>query len=211
MGGLIDLTGQRFGRLTVIERAENAGNGAVRFVCQCDCGRRVAVRSDALRNGTTKSCGCLISESTTSRNVTHKLSRTRLYRTWAGMKQRCYNPKASHYRHYGGRGIKICDEWLYDFRSFYDWAMGNGYQENLSIDRIDNDKGYYPENCRWVPMSVQLGNRSNSLHITVNGQTKELKEWCKQFGVKYHKAYIRIRRDRWTPEEALGLIPRKKS
>ena len=159
MAKLIDLTGQRFGRLTVVERTGTSKNGNALWACRCDCGNVAVVRGASLKNGITRSCGCLIAESTKDRNTTHGLRKTRLYHVWANMKDRCLNPNTPSYSYYGGRGITICDEWRDDFQAFYDWAMANGHRDDLSIDRIDNDKGYNPDNCRWATHSEQMHNR----------------------------------------------------
>ena len=163
MSGLIDLSGQRFGRLTVIERAEDyvspGGKHNTRWCCTCDCGNTTLVCGWQLRTGDTKSCGCIHSEQVTSRNLIHGKRNTRLYEIWRGMKARCGNPQNSHFKYYGARGIAVCEEWLHNFQSFYDWAMSHGYKDNLTIDRIDNDKGYSPENCRWVTNLEQQRNK----------------------------------------------------
>ena len=169
MGKLIDLTGQRFGRLTVIERAGKDYIGQAMWRCRCDCGNVTVVAGGNLRTGNTKSCGCYGHELTIGgyRSRTHGGTcdggkRTRLYRIWRAMKTRCYNLNAQNYKDYGGRGITICPEWLHDFVAFRDWALSHGYRDDLSIDRIDNDKGYSPDNCRWATAKEQRANqRSN--------------------------------------------------
>ena len=168
MSKVVDLTGQRFGRLTVIERYGSNKDGQATWLCQCDCGNQPVVRGGKLRSGHTTSCGCLFVEKRfKGNNMRHGKSHTRLFYVWHDMKRRCYYPKYEHYDRYGGRGISVCDAWLHDFQAFYDWAIANGYDENAprgkcTIDRIDNDKGYSPDNCRWVDAKAQADNRSNS-------------------------------------------------
>ncbi len=163
----IDLTGQRFGSLTVIQKDEsrNYKSGCTAWLCICDCGEQKIARSDKLRNGKTKSCGCLVAELFhPSKTRLFHPSKTRLYYVWNGMKARCNSVNNPNYPNYGARGITVCDEWKNNFQAFYEWAIVNGYDENAprgqcTIDRIDNDKGYSPDNCRWVDMNVQNRNR----------------------------------------------------
>lgn len=160
---LEDLTDRKFGQLQVIERAENGSDGSTRYRCRCDCGGEKIVRAKHLKSGAIDNCGCLhakrVQETKLRSGRAHGGSDTRLYRIWEGMKARCYNPNRERYPDYGGRGITICDEWLHDFGAFRDWAMANGYRDDLSIDRKDNDKGYSPENCRWQTVEQQNNNR----------------------------------------------------
>ncbi len=155
---LIDLTGQRFGRLTVLQRAETI-NKRTRWLCRCDCGEEIIVEAYNLKTGHTQSCGCFQKEAASSANTTHGMRNTRLYRIWSCMHNRCYQKSYHAYNHYGGRGITICAEWLHDFQAFHDWAIENGYKDNLSIDRIDNNKGYSPDNCRWATQKEQNKNK----------------------------------------------------
>lgn len=147
MSKLIDLTGERFGRWTVIKRGENK-NKAVRWVCICSCdkSKTVLVNSSSLIRGFSLSCGCLNIEST----KTHGMSNERVYKIFKGMKGRCYNKNNPGYKDWGGRGVKICEEWINNPKAFIDWALKNGYKDDLEIDRIDNDGNYEPDNCRFV-------------------------------------------------------------
>lgn len=151
-----DLTGQRFGRLTVVKKAPNI-EGRTAWECLCDCGNTCVSRTQYLIQGTKKSCGCLKHENKAT--LTHGKSKERIHKEWRGILHRCKNPSASHWENYGGRGITVCDEWKTDFMAFYNWSMGNGYTDDLTLDRIDNDKGYSPDNCRWVTHMENCHNR----------------------------------------------------
>ena len=199
----VDLTGQRFGRLTVIKRVENDGE-KVMWLCRCDCGNETTVFSGYLRNGDTKSCGCLSKDKLRERRFKQKKTRkTRLYNIWIHIKHRT-SGKANEKRTkkwYTDKNIKMCEEWS-DFRNFRDWANENGYDDSLTIDRIDGDKGYSPENSRWVDWKTQTRNKSNNINITRNGETKCLKDWCTELGLKYKSICQRIARG-WDKEKAL--------
>ena len=192
-----DLTGKKFGKLEVIG-VHDTGSRKTYYVCQCDCGNVKVVRADALISGATKSCGCIKKEqdkANLTANHSHKMSGTRIYETWQDMKRRCYNKQNARYDRYGGRGITVCDEWLNNFQSFYDWAISNGYSDDLTIDRIDNDGNYEPSNCRWSTAKEQCNNRGSNINITIGNATKSLMCWCEIFNVDYKKVYARYKRN----------------
>ncbi len=164
-----DLTGQRFGRLVVLEFVPTEDKYSY-WKCRCDCGNIITVRNSHILSGHTNSCGCLQKQKLRERLTTHNLTDTRLYRIWHNMKQRCYNYNHNSYNSYGGRGIKICDTWIDDFQAFYEWAMSNGYKDNLSIDRIDNNGDYEPSNCRWTDKVIQSRNKRTNTIVKYKGK-----------------------------------------
>ena len=170
MPRLIDLTGQRFGRLTVIRRAEDyispKGHARAQWLCQCSCGNKTVVIGNDLRRQRTKSCGCYLSESSTDRATKHDKAYSRLYINWKGMKQRCNNPNHKGYKDYGGRGIKVFEDWEEDFQAFYDYVskLEHFNEDGYTLDRIDNDKGYEPGNIRWATYSEQRMNQRRQKH-----------------------------------------------
>ena len=167
MENLTLLTGKKFGRLTITEVLEPRKHRKCIVVCECGTKKEVFIGS--LKQGLTKSCGCLLKEGT---HKTHGMSNTRLGHILENIVQRCYNPKKNTYKDYGGRGIIICDEWLNDRGAFYKWAKENGYSDNLEIDRINNNGIYEPNNCRWVTRVANMNNRRNTLYVKINGRSK---------------------------------------
>lgn len=197
---LIDLTGQKFGRLTALYKLHNYHNRRVYWLCVCECGNLIEVSGTNLKTKQVTSCDCLRKEITRSTHKTHDKYKSRLYKIWQDMKCRCND--ITH-KYYGGRGIAVCDEWKNDFQAFYDWSMANGYNDNLTIDRVDVNGNYEPNNCRWANAKQQARNRSNTKYITYKGDTKTLAEWCDTLNINYFTAYHRIYKYGWSIERAL--------
>jgi hypothetical protein len=211
MSKFIDLTGQRFGRLTVLG-LHHSNNGAY-WLCKCECGRESVVRGANLRRGATKSCGCGSVEQAKKncekcRCDGHQMSKTRIYEIWKNMKRRCYASNNKRYANYGGRGVKVCDEWLHDFPAFYDWAVANGYSDDLTIDRTDVNGNYEPSNCRWATRKEQANNQTRNHYITYKGETKTLKQWSETFGIPYGTFQHRVQRG-WSMERIVETPVRR--
>lgn len=175
-----DLTNKIFGKLTVINRVlPNDKWNSSKWNCRCECGNYKVITLHGLSKGT-KSCGCLHKQSIS----THGLCSTRLYKTWESMKARCNSPRTTKYSYYGGRGITVCDKWSNNFMVFHDWALNNGYTDKLTIDRKDSNGNYEPANCKWSSRTEQQRNKRNSVYIEINGITKHLLEWAKEYNLK---------------------------
>lgn len=201
MGKFVDLTGQRFGRLIVVRRVGSDKSKHSRWLCKCDCGNEKIISSSGFRN--TKSCGCLAKEIIRNRMTKHNMYGSRINRIWQRIKTRCNNSNVENYKYYGGRGIKICDEWLdkeNGFINFYNWAMDNGYKEDLTIDRIDVNGDYEPNNCRWVTNSEQQNNKRNNHIIEYYGQKYTISQLSKYLGVNTATLRNRIMQN-WKQEE----------
>lgn len=209
-----DLTGQKFGRLTVLERTDDyispKGDRTIQWLCLCECGNKRKVQSSHLKDGHTKSCGCLNKDILSNTASTHRDSETLLYKVYQNMKQRCVNPKNQRYKFYGGKGITVCKEWDDDYLEFKKWALDNGYKQGLSIDRIDINLGYEPSNCRWAEYKVQNNNRSNNHYITHNNVTKTIAEWAYEYDLSYHVLLWRIHKG-WDINRALTTPTRQKN
>ena len=208
MGQFIDLTGHQFGRLTVIQRSCSTRNG-VKWECRCTCGRTTVVIGASLRKGLTKSCGCYHSDAVKESaqkvglaNRKHGMSQDRIHNIWSGMKQRCQDERSTDFNRYGGRGITVCPEWRESFEAFHDWSMANGYQDNLSLDRKDNDGPYSPENCRWATAKEQGNNKGNNRILEFNGESKSMQQWANETGISRGTIDARIRSG-WSVERAL--------
>ena len=206
-GKFQDLTGQKFCRLTVIERANDyvypSGRHRAQWLCKCDCGNETIVKANDLKGGHTNSCGCLNKEKTKERSTKHRMSHSRIYNAWSHMKQRCLDKNSNDYNDYGGRGIKVCNEWL-EFEPFYKWATENSYNDSLSIDRIDVDGNYEPSNCRWVDMKTQQNNRRNNHYITYDGKTQTMKQWSEELNINYSTLRQRINDLGWSIDRAFN-------
>lgn len=210
MGKLKDITGQKFGRLTVIklDHIVIKKHGTVSYwLCKCDCGNEKIIRKDHITGNKILSCGCLQKEKASEINSTHHLSKSRIYYIWASMKRRCSLKTDTNYVRYGAKGIKVCDEWQ-KFESFYDWAINNGYKDNLSIDRIDVYKDYCPENCRWTNEIQQANNKSNNTKIKYNNEEHTLAEWARFLGYSYSTICHRYYRN-WDVEKMMQQPQRR--
>jgi len=196
-GKFNNLMGRRFGRLLVIKRAENR-NRHVYWRCRCDCGNEVEVRGDALTRGPTVSCGCYQHDIATK----HGMWQSPVYNIWRSMLTRCENPEMHAFDRYGGRGIKVCDRW-HDFELFYD-DMGPRPGDSYSLDRIDNNGDYCPDNCRWATKKQQSRNRCNNRIIEADGERRCISEWASIVGIKQGTLTQRLNRG-WTAEEAMTI------
>ena len=208
MPRLRDLTGMRYGRLTVIERAENQGR-RVMWRCLCECGEEIITRGEHLTSGRTQSCGCYNKERSSQYHTKHGESQTRLHVEWRKIKYRCSNPNNDRWDDYGGRGIEVCQKWRDSFEAFRDWALANGYRDDLTIDRKDVNGNYCPENCRWITNQEQQHNRRNNHYITFNGETHTITEWARIYGLSENGLVHRIRRG-WEIERALTTPMQKR-
>lgn len=204
----VDITGQTFKYLTAIKPV-GSGKGGVVWECRCKCGKTINATAKSLRRGNTKSCGCLNSERVIARNkagATHGMTGTPTFTSWDSMIQRCTNPNHKAFEYYGGAGVKVCPAWLNDFSSFYK-DMGER-PAGMTLERIDNDKGYEPGNCRWASPLEQANNRRNNISLTVGGVTDTLANWSRKTGIGQKTIMYRIKNG-WSDEQALSVAPSK--
>lgn len=204
MSGTIrtDITGLKFNRLTVVSLDQTVGRGGRRYwVCLCDCGEVVRVTTNKLRNGTTKSCGCYAADCLREMRYKHGKVKTPEFKTWTEMRQRCTNQNNLGYKNYGARGITVCERWE-SFEVFLE-DVGIRPSPDFSLERVDNNKGYSPENCIWADKTVQARNRRNNLNYTYGGKTQCLSAWCEHFDLDRDTVYQRIRTLGWAFEKAI--------
>lgn len=204
-------SGVKVGRLLVLSKHGRNKSGRVVWLCQCDCGRLATRTSDILKKAIDKKqashCGC------SPPGETHKLSQKEkhLYWVWAAMIQRCVNPANKDFENYGGRGIHVCNDWRFDFKSFHDWAKSSGYKRGLTIERIDVDQGYKPENCTWIENERQALNTSRSAMIEFKGEAKHISDWAREYNLNYKTLRGRIFDYGWDIERALTTRLRGKA
>lgn len=197
-----DISNMRFGRLVAIKPVGKDKYHQTLWLCKCDCGKECTTNTNRLCRGKTKSCGCLKNE---GNNLKHGMCYSRLWRIYSQMKGRCYRKSHERYLDYGGRGITICNEWMGDsgFQNFVEWALSHGYSDNLTIDRINNDKEYSPENCRWADRKTQGRNTRRNHLLSVDGKTKTMAEWSEETGIHYSVIMQRINKLGWSAKDVV--------
>lgn len=193
----------RFGRLTAIKQVGNDKYNHIQWLCKCDCGKEKVVLLNSLTSGRTRSCGCYYKDTRKTSARTHGQTYTKLFHTWAGMLGRCRDSNRKDYLYYGGKGVKVCEEWN-SFENFCEWAINNGYSENLTIDRIDGKLGYSPSNCRWVGWITQMNNTTRNRFIELNGEKHTLSEWSRLRGIPKSTIYYRLNKG-YSEQEAITL------
>lgn len=208
--GLIDLTGMKFNRLTAVSYVGQGSSGA-KWLFKCDCGKEIITSSYPVRKGKTKSCGCWNEENKHNRYRVHGLTGTKIQSAWSHMKQRCFNPNCKEYEHYGGRGITVCDEWKNSVAEFAKWAYENGYENNLTLDRIDNNGNYEPNNCRWVSMEVQENNKRNNRYYDIDSGSYTLSQIAKMYSVSRDSLYYWIHRKGMKTQDAIKMLVDRKT
>lgn len=211
MAALKDRTGIRYGRLVVLSldsiRKDRPHHTVSYWKCRCDCGNTAIVSGQSLENGSTKSCGCYRKE--VARNRVYQGDIPKLHGVWIMMRKRCFDPNCEHYHNYGGRGITVCGEWSGDggYHNFRDWAKRNGYADGLTLDRIDNNGNYEPNNCAFVSRKAQSNNKRNNVRVEIDGMVHTLAEWCEIYKVPYSRVRVRYRKMGWSIKAALETPP----
>lgn len=202
-----DFVGKKINNLTIVKFLDR--EKSIRYVfCRCDCGKDKKLKLSEILFGSVKSCGCLVKTTLIKRNTSHGLTAHPLYHVWTGIKERCYNPSALSYKNYGGRGILMCAKWLNDFKCFYDWAIKNGWEQGLEIDRTDNNQIYCPDNCRFVTRKDNARNRRSNVIITFNCETHFLTDWAAILKISISGLHDRLKR--MSVEQALGTPKQKR-
>lgn len=192
----IDLTGRKYGRLIVLKYAGMDVKHHQFWLCKCECGNEKIVRAGHLNSGYVKSCGCIAKENLRKISQQNSDYRTleKLYDVWTTMIQRTENPNANGYQNYGGKGIGVCAEWRYSYLLFKEWSESSGYKDGLTIDRINGDKNYSPDNCRWVDRYVQNNNTARNVFCEYEGKCQTIAQWAREYNVNYRKLQRRIKR-----------------
>jgi len=211
-GGHFDMLGKRFGHLTITGLSDKNKTYPLRrnWMLLCDCGNETFSTTNMLTRGYKTTCGkCVFHSRALSSNATHRQSKTKLYRVWYGMLERCENSKNPNYKNYGARGISVCEEWRNSYQAFYYWAMQSGYKEGLSIDRIDNNGCYAPINCRWCSKKEQAQNRRSNVFITYKGDSKTVSQWESILGLGRDLIRSRLSRG-WSVNDALSVATSEK-
>lgn len=203
--------GEKHGRLTVLDYDETSRGRNARWICQCDCGKIVTVYGHTLESGHTKSCGCLKLEMLAKRSTIHGDSgknKSKLYTTYHNMMQRTHNKNSPDYRFY--KNVEVCDEWASSYLVFKEWALNNGYEDGLTLDRIDVYGNYEPSNCRWVTWDVQHNNTRSNKMLEYNGEVKSMADWCRELDLPYYTIRSRINILKWDAKTAFETPIKKR-
>lgn len=198
MAKLIDMSGKEFNGCIVLRREGTSKDRKATWLCRCYCGKEFITTGKSIRNGDTMSCGCFrasVLSSAGEKNKTHGETNTRLYNIWRGMKKRCLVPNDTSYKYYGGKGINVCKEWADSYEAFREWALSNGYKDNLTLDRLDSKDNYRPDNCRWVDWITQGRNRSSNVFVNFNGESMTLSQVAEQLGESKEFIWYRYKND----------------
>lgn len=203
----LDLTGRRFGRLVAVKMYAKKYK-RTKWLCKCDCGVEKLIPLGSLTSGRAKSCGCYRKEVTSAKRKKHLQKDERLYGIWLNLRNRCFNPNLKSYKDYGQRGITVCKEWD-DFGNFSTWALNNGYREDLTIDRIDNDGNYEPSNCRWATRDIQANNKSDNVRIVIDGVERTIANHARYYKIPYDTFYYRYENG-WNEKDLVKPVIKKK-